>query len=496
MAFSSDPPVIAAARQIAAEFEYPAVDVNRGVKEFLSKMEAGLTSKNSTLSQIPSYITSVPNGSEKGVYLAIDLGGTNLRVCSVHLNGDSTFSIVQSKAVVPHELMVAKSGSMLFDFIAERIEQFLKEHHEERYASHVTKQKPGEANRKDEETFDLGFTFSFPVFQTAINKGSLYRWTKGYDIKEVVGQDVCKFLQDAIDKRHLPVKVAALINDTVGTLMARSYSCRDCSKALVGAIFGTGTNGAYVEKLDRIKKLEQEDGNSFDKTTGEMVINTEWGSFDNPLSVLPDTPHDRELDRISNNPGVQMFEKRVSGMFLGEILRCAMIHMTKNTGLELCGGPSVIPKTSALYENWGIDTKFLSTVEGDASDDLRDVKQALKAELAIEHASTDDCRAIKIMTHAIGRRAARLSAVPLAAIIISSGQLATEDMIDIGVDGSLVEFYPGYQDYIREAWREIPEIGDAGDKKIQIGIAKDGSGVGAALGALVASQAEKRRRAQ
>jgi hexokinase len=36
--------------------------------------------------------------------------------------------------------------------------------------------------------------------------------------------------------------------------------------------------------------------------------------------------------------------------------------------------------------------------------------------------------------------------------------------------------------------REISEIGETGEKKIRIGIAKDGSGVGAALIALVAGR--------
>ncbi|KMU82079.1 hexokinase [Coccidioides immitis RMSCC 3703] len=415
----SDQPVIAEAKRIAAEFEYSSADVNRGVKKFLSEMEIGLTGEGSTLSQIPSYITCVPDGSEKGVYLAVDLGGTNIRVCSIHLNGDSTFDMTQEKAVIPRELMVSDSAAELFGFIAEQIECFLQKHHEERYASHTEKRRLGNIAFHDEDIFDLGFTFSFPVIQTAINKGNLYRWTKGFDIRR---------------------------------LWAKMFA--NCYKML---------------------------------SIREIYL------FDNPLEVLPNTRHDQELDGISVNPGVQMFEKRVSGMFLGEILRCTILHMNKNPALNLCGGSSAIPKDSILYQHWGIDTKFLSTVEGDSTDDLREVKEELRSDLGIENASTTDCKAIKVLTHAIGKRAARLSAVPLAAIIISSGRLGTEDVIDIGVDGSLIEFYPGYEKYIREAWREIPEIGEKGEKKIQIGIAKDGSGVGAALSALVARQAEKRK---
>jgi hexokinase len=67
-------------------------------------------------------------------------------------------------------------------------------------------------------------------------------------------------------------------------------------------------------------------------------------------------------------------------------------------------------------------------------------------------------------------------------------EVADEDMIDIGVDGSLVEFYPNFEEHIREALREVEDIGERGEKRIRIGIAKDGSGVGAALIALVAGK--------
>jgi hexokinase len=44
---------------------------------------------------------------------------------------------------------------------------------------------------------------------------------------------------------------------------------------------------------------------------------------------------------------------------------------------------------------------------------------------------------------------------------------------------------------MREAMRAVPEIGAAGERRIRIGIAKDGSGVGAALIALVAAKMEQ-----
>lgn len=53
------------AKRMAAEFEYTKDDLNKGVKEFLAEMEEGLEKQGTHLSQIPTYVTAVPNGTEK-----------------------------------------------------------------------------------------------------------------------------------------------------------------------------------------------------------------------------------------------------------------------------------------------------------------------------------------------------------------------------------------------------------------------------------------------
>ncbi|KAI9876189.1 MAG: glucokinase, partial [Watsoniomyces obsoletus] len=189
--------------QVAALFSYSAEDVNKGVKAFIRQMDEGLEKQGTLISQIPTYVTAVPDGTEKGVYLAVDLGGTNFRVCSIVLHGNSTFSLQQSKVAVPRSLMETKSAHELFSFLAKQIEPFLKTHHEDHFEKHRN-------NPNEVEFFDLGFTFSFPVNQIGINKGRLMRWTKGYDIEEAIGQDVCDLLQKEITALNLPVRVAAL----------------------------------------------------------------------------------------------------------------------------------------------------------------------------------------------------------------------------------------------------------------------------------------------
>ncbi|KAL3710968.1 glucokinase [Talaromyces marneffei ATCC 18224] len=488
MIMAAPGPSLDAALRVAREFDLPSDQVQRGVDEFLNQMAEGLAKNGTTLSQIPTYVTSVPNGTEKGLYLAVDLGGTNFRVCSINLRGDSTFDLTQNKVAIPRDMMVAPSYKELFKFLATQIEIFLEQHHNDHFEATVRRRRlTGTTDQyRREEIFDLGFTFSFPVHQTSINRGTLIRWTKGFDIPDAVGKDVCLMLQDAINELHLPVRVAALVNDTVGTLMARSYTSPGKTETLLGAIFGTGTNGAYVENLDKVTKLDVKNDRTIDKTKNQMVINTEWGSFDNHLSVLPNTIYDQQLDAESVNPGIQMFEKRVSGMFLGEILRRAILALTQDSEAKLLQNDgSSIPSGSPLYQTWGIDTSFLSIIEADNTPDLAVTKIALFEHFNVDNATTDDAQAVKAIGHAIAKRAARLSAIALAAILIDTKRINTDETVDIGVDGSLVEFYPKFVDYMREALREVKGIGEK-ESKVKIGIAKDGSGVGAALIALVA----------
>ena len=83
-----------------------------------------------------------------------------------------------------------------------------------------------------------------PQRQVAINAGSLIAWTKGFSSTGAVDVDVVGLLTDACKRKGVRPRLTALVNDTVGTLMARAYSDRKCS---VGVILGTGTNAAYGE---------------------------------------------------------------------------------------------------------------------------------------------------------------------------------------------------------------------------------------------------------
>ncbi|ODV81182.1 uncharacterized protein CANTADRAFT_25407 [Suhomyces tanzawaensis NRRL Y-17324] len=437
-------------------------------------MDAGLSHSASArehMPMIPSFVTAVPTGKEKGLFLAGDLGGTNFRVCSTNLKGDHTYELKQSKYRIPLDLMKDSTADELFAYLASKVKNFFEEHH----------------NEYSGESLSLGFTFSFPVDQTALNRGKLIRWTKGFDLPDCVGKDIVELLQKHIDALGVKVNVTALANDTVGTLLSRAYSndpSKTNSNTVIGAIYGTGTNGAYFETLENIKKLKNID---VPKGAKGIVINTEWGSFDNTLQVLPSTKYDEIVDKETANIGYHLFEKRISGMFLGEILRVILIDLFDRgllfQDLYKARGGSLPHR---LAEAWQLDSEVLSYLQIDDSTDLKMSELILENHLRLP-TTKEERLAIQKITQTVSNRAAYISAIPLAAIVSRVKEQYKDDEKDfeVGCDGSVFEFYPGFQAKILEAIKLIDPL-KGENKKIHLRLAKDGSGVGAALCASLA----------
>jgi hexokinase len=50
-------------------------------------INSDILASTAAIKMLPSYVRSVPNGTEKGDFLALDLGGTNFRVLLIRLEG-------------------------------------------------------------------------------------------------------------------------------------------------------------------------------------------------------------------------------------------------------------------------------------------------------------------------------------------------------------------------------------------------------------------------
>lgn len=393
-----------------------------------------------------------PDGHESGTYLALDMGGTNLRVCEITLLEEKgEFDIVQSKYKMPEELKTGE-GDDLWEYIADCIQQFLEYHHETEDLMEVDK-------------IPIGFTFSFPATQNFIDHGILQRWTKGFDIAGVEGKDVAPLFTAALTRRQLPVKLSALINDTTGTLIASAYTDE---KMKIGCIFGTGCNAAYMEDCGSVPKIAEY------KLPADMpiAINCEYGAFDNEHVILPRTPYDVIIDNDSPRPGQQAFEKMIAGLYIGELFRLALIDIHDNKGCTLFSGQDI----SKLRRAYTLDASFLSHIEEDPFENLTETQDLFHhaLDIKINRPEAELCRRLAEL---IGTRAARLSACGPAAIC----KKKNIETCHVGADGSVFNKYPHFKARGAVALREIFDWKPNEKDKITILAAEDGSGVGAAL---------------
>lgn len=52
----------------------------------------------------------------------------------------------------------------------------------------------------ENDSLDLGVTFTYPVNQESLTEAYLIAWTKEFFCKGVIGRDIGKLLQDAFDQ--------------------------------------------------------------------------------------------------------------------------------------------------------------------------------------------------------------------------------------------------------------------------------------------------------
>lgn len=253
------------------------------------KVEEGLSKENTEVQCLPTFIFPRSKGIN-GSALVLDLGGTNYRVATVNFMDDKP--TIRPENGWKKDLSVMKASGFtrdeLFKELADPIEEI-----------------------KREEEMPIGYCFSYAAESLPDGDARLLHWTKGVNIPGMIGQSVGKPLLDYLNERN-EVKFSGIkvLNDTVASLFAGlSDSSYD---AYIGLIVGTGTNMATFIPAEKITKLPA----SY-HIEGLVPVNLESGNFNPPYL----TTVDEMVDTCSDSKGSQRFEKAVSGMYLGEILK-------------------------------------------------------------------------------------------------------------------------------------------------------------------------------
>ena len=446
-------------------------------ESFREEMTRGLSrTGNSSLRMLKSYI-GLPTGNETGEYLALDFGGTNLRVLRILLEGQGKYKILKKVAKplrVEGEYDFIGTGSeavALFDFIAALIDETI------------------EGNRSDR--FFLGHTFSFPSSQTSLRDATLIKWTKEFATGGVEGRAVNKLLQLALERREIKnVLPVAVINDTVAVLLSAAYRH---GETFIGSIYATGHNTCYYEP-------EAEAGEA------PMIRNLESGNFDK----IPQNRFDMWLDARSEKPGEQLLEKMVAGRYMGELFGLALAELLGEKGKAypftsvdiseiIRDETSNLPRTGKI-----LNANMTQDSVGQAASQSGDVKslrtkmvQARVGQFApLSGAATilcnktqkefgpEDAAMARELAATIVVRSARLVSASFAGILSHMGK-NKETRQHIAVDGSVYEKMPLVKETIQATIREL--LGVAGDN-VDTLLENGGSGLGAAIAAAMAEK--------
>ena len=260
-------------------------DFDFHVNDFMAEMEAGLSGKASSLRMLSSYIGVTPETPPNGDSIAIDAGGTNIRIARVHFSPDSATVVTQvEKHFLPgSKEEISKNG--FFDKIVEYV-----------------------GDRTDFSD-KLGFCFSFPCEILPDREGKIIHFDKEVRVKDSQGALIGHELNAAFARVGKSEVKVTVLNDTAAALIGAvsSNGITDMG-GYIGLIYGTGMNICYYENEKH------------------MLINTEAGGYGGFKKSICDV----EIDDESENPGDQRFEKMVSGAYFAKVaLKVIKFAVTK-----------------------------------------------------------------------------------------------------------------------------------------------------------------------
>lgn len=466
-------------------------DLSVGLKkQFLERLQSDLEC------MLPSYNHQLPTGQESGQFLALDVGGSTLRVALVELSGRSQDGQGESRIVSMRNFKIDKvikdlEGTLFFDWMAARISETLSSDQREKAAN-------------PDEPLPIALAWSFPIEQTSLGAGKLQGMGKGFMAnKGLFGQDLGEIVNQACKKAGLHVTVEAIINDSSACLLSQAYTH---PSTRFGLILGTGLNiGAYLPvTLIGTRKFGTRPAGWFDRAS-HVIVNTELGMFGR--KILPVTRWDQQLLDSHRRPDFQPLEHMVSGMYLGEVARFALIEAIETTGIF--GG--IIPPSITGQYSLGTDT--LSMIESDDSAELSLAKKIFAERHPSPHSpSTSDLLALRSLASFISVRSSALVAACvytlwdirleghktfIASLPESSDarQTAEADLTlgttKVAFNGSVIENYPGYLsscqryvDHLVEG-KGYEEYGN-----IELVPAKESSIIGAAVASACAKRDE------
>ncbi|KAA8893565.1 hypothetical protein FN846DRAFT_514530 [Sphaerosporella brunnea] len=395
-------------------------------------------------------VTALPSGRECGKFLAMDLGGSNLRVAVVELDGATETKVhvvVQGNWEVPARL---KRGAAeeLFAWVAERIADILSDC--------VSLLNAADREILFERGVELGVCFSFPMEQSSHTSALLMPMGKGFTFRTT--NNLTALLEAGYSQLPSlpPLRIVSITNDSVATLLSAAYF--HPTLAAAGIIAGTGTNSACLCPPCKLSASKQPSSPSHKS----ILINTEW-SINGTLPPLAKfrTPWDLALDVANEKPGFQPLEEMLGGRYLGEIVRLVLCTLFS----DLCEVPEWLTTPYAL------STKLCSEIEGATSDEA--ARELLAPDL--DFWLLPRARTFRAVAEAVSTRAAGLLAAATVGVLAVNDELRRERIV-VGCTGTVLERYYGFRERCQRFLDTL-----VGEGKVRLVEVRDGGIVGAAV---------------
>ena len=261
-------------------------------ENFFSEMTNGLEGAPSNLLMLPTYLSCEARQAQDSVAAVIDAGGTHARVARVRFYGHSEIPGPKTPLLEQLETfpMPGSQGQVsreaFFEAFAEKLVPLLP------------------------DCDALGFCFSFPCEILPTRDGRVLYFDKEVQVADSQGMHLLELLGESLRRRGIDPPPGVVLNDTAAALLGgAAQTDPEQWDGFLGLIWGTGLNVCYSEPVEQISKLKT-------VGSGSMLINTESGIFSN----VPTGDFDRELDAGSSMPGSHLYEKMVSGAYLGQVI--------------------------------------------------------------------------------------------------------------------------------------------------------------------------------
>ena len=214
---------------IKEEFLSPYNDCEPIIEAFCEDMK-----KKHTLKMLNTFIFC-QNSIKNGEYLALDFGGSNIRVSLYEVNNEKiSLKDCRSFALRGDGFDYTTSEYSLtdiFEMAVDKLEEIID---------------------KDKH-YLLGHTFSFAMNSISKISATVLEFSKGFNLKDAVGKDINETLREVIIKRGLHVVPYTVLNDTTATLLSGFMVDKNTNMA---CIVGTGHNMCFVNSMGEIINIE------------------------------------------------------------------------------------------------------------------------------------------------------------------------------------------------------------------------------------------------